>query len=183
MIPKKTHKRTRAQKENDLSFIAELATQSLTIEQIVKNINKKNEGKYTLATSVVYSDYLKVLEKWREERTALIDTLMDVDLQKLSFIEREVIAAWKKSKASNNGDPKYLSILLNCIDKRQQLLGYGKTINDVTNNIQINIQSAQVQMSQDEIKKEMARIQENIRRQIRNENTREQKGLADNRAT
>jgi phage-related holin len=163
----KRYKRTQAQIESDLSLITFMIIRSNSLQQITEALNKKNKD-YHLDKKTVFLDIQKVWQQWREKRTGLIDSFVDNYTQKLAYIENELFTEWENSKKLGMGEPKYLALVLQCIEKGQKLLGCGETPNSVTNNVQINIQSGQVAMDAEQIELERQRIEKRLLRQIRN---------------
>lgn len=101
-------------------------------------------------------DLKKIRAEWRTERVAKIDAHMDKELARLDQVEAEAWQAWERSKRnevtkqekSGNrpgdqggpfdeksktvrgqaGDPRFLSVVLDCVKKRCELLGLNAAV-------------------------------------------------------
>lgn len=91
-----TNKRTVHQKDADLALISSLMVKGWTIDQIVAEIKKVRP--YDLGRTQVYREVLKVRTKWREEAADIQRNAQAADLIRYNAIERELWAAWEKSK-------------------------------------------------------------------------------------
>jgi hypothetical protein len=97
-----------------------------------------------IAQSTVCDDLQKLQKEWKESRIRDFDTARELEIQKLDRLEREAWLAWERSQkpsqsaefkgdAANtpsrkrvknqNGDPRFLVVVHQCIASRRQLLG------------------------------------------------------------
>lgn len=118
--------------------------------------NQKNGLGYSLTIRTVWMDIKSVLDEWRKNNYNDIDAYIHIELKKLDKIENELWEAWDKSKSiskrtkikggildgnhikggeiesrqldDNNGDPRYLELLLKVQERRARLLGYERPV-------------------------------------------------------
>ncbi len=94
-----------------------------------------------VSLSTVSNDVKRVHEEWRKKRIDQFNEHIHRELTRINMIETELWAAWESSKEQRffeetsgekgettktrkgPGDPKYLSEIHKCIDKRCKLLG------------------------------------------------------------
>jgi transposase len=116
--------------------VAELYVQGWTQMQIA--------DKLQIGQATVCYDLQKLQKEWRESRIRDFDAARELEIQKLDRVEREAWAAWENSKrpsqsaefkddATNtptkkrvknqNGDPRFLVVVHQCIASRRALLG------------------------------------------------------------
>lgn len=144
---------------------------------------------YKVSHITVHKDAKKILEEWREQRSEMITNLVDREIAKLDMMEFEAWQAWEKSKGGRSrtkvrggriqngqlvssdpgsaerimentqGDPRYMMIILQCMDKRRELLGYGAA-KRVEHSGSVSIST--VQLDEDGIKKEKERMLANL---------------------
>jgi hypothetical protein len=116
--------------------IAELYVQGWTQMAIAEKLN--------IGQPTVSLDLQKLQKEWRESRIRDFDTVRELEIQKLDRLEREAWAAWERSQkpsqsaefkddATNtpskkkiknqNGDPRFLVVVHQCIASRRALLG------------------------------------------------------------
>lgn len=100
--------------------------------------------KLSVTQACVCIDLQKLQKEWRESRLRDFDAARELEIQKLDRLEREAWAAWERSQkpsqsaefkddASNtpskkkvknqNGDPRFLVVVHQCIASRRALLG------------------------------------------------------------
>lgn len=100
--------------------------------------------KLSVTQACVCIDLQKLQKEWRESRLRDFDAARELEIQKLDRLEREAWAAWersqkpsqsaefgddtsntpKKKKVKNqNGDPRFLVVVHQCIASRRALLG------------------------------------------------------------
>jgi len=114
-----------------------------------------NKDGYTVSHMTIHKHVKEILAEWKEQRKDLINNLIERELGKLDVIEFEAWQAWEASKngksrtkvvggqikngtiinsdpgsaeriiENTNGDPRYFAVILQCMDKRRELLGYG----------------------------------------------------------
>lgn len=118
--------------------------------------NHENGLEYSVTYKTVFMDIQQVLAEWKKERFKDIDNYMQLELKKLDKMEIELWDAWEKSKSAkrktkiiggrisdnsisggtldsrqiedNNGDPRYLDLLLKIQERRAKLLGYNAPV-------------------------------------------------------
>lgn len=99
--------------------------------------------------STISRDMKEILAEWRESAIRDFDEARQIELNRLFKIEAELWAAWEKSKQDatseteeisqagkrttkkkegQTGDPRYLSLVFQCIDKRTKLLGLDQNV-------------------------------------------------------
>jgi hypothetical protein len=97
-----------------------------------------------ISQALVSNDLARIRQSWRESAIRDFDAARDQELQKLDRIEREAWAAWQRSQQptqsatlngeggnqkarrtvkNQNGDPRFLEIVLRCSEARRKLLG------------------------------------------------------------
>lgn len=96
--PKKAHKRTAAQKLHDAILIAELKLKQWTEHEITAEVNRRADGAYTLTRSQIHQDIEKLEDEWRARAAVKIDLLKGRQLAALDYAEKELWAAWERSK-------------------------------------------------------------------------------------
>lgn len=116
--------------------IAELYVQGWTQMAIAEKLN--------IGQPTVSLDLQKLQKEWRESRIRDFDTVRELEIQKLDRLEREAWAAWERSQKpsqsaefgddtsntpkkkrvkNQNGDPRFLVVVHQCIASRRALLG------------------------------------------------------------
>lgn len=116
--------------------VAELYVQGWTQCAIAEKLN--------VTQACICIDLQKLMKEWRESRIRDFDTARELEIQKLDRLEREAWAAWERSQkpsqsaefkddATNtpskkrvknqNGDPRFLIVVHQCIASRRALLG------------------------------------------------------------
>jgi len=88
-------KRNRAQRERDLTFVADLYCQGLTHEKICSELNSQRD--YKLSRSQITRDVQALLARWRESSLKSVNDLKVRELAKLDNLEGQYWAAWQKS--------------------------------------------------------------------------------------
>ncbi len=100
--------------------------------------------KLQIAQSTVCEDLQRLQKEWRESRLRDFDAVRELEIQKLDRLEREAWAAWERSQKpsqsaefgddtsntpkkkrvkNQNGDPRFLVVVHQCIASRRALLG------------------------------------------------------------
>lgn len=158
------------------------------IAEMLNQENEQNDKDYSISKSQVMYDMKSILKEWQEERKDLIDLVVDRELKKLDVIEAECWQAWEKSKQGKrtttiaggqvinnqagggaikerkieetNGEIKYVTMILACMDRRRDLLGYAapKKV-EFSGSVGVGM----TPMSEDEIAKEKERIKRNLK--------------------
>ena len=116
--------------------VAELYVQGWTQIQIAEKLE--------IVQSTVSEDLKRLQKEWRESRLRDFDAARELEIQKLDRLEREAWAAWERSQKpsqsaefkdddantptkkrvkNQNGDPRFLIVVHQCIASRRALLG------------------------------------------------------------
>lgn len=116
--------------------VAELYIQGWTQCAISEKLN--------VTQPTICEDLKKLQKEWRESRLRDFDSIRELEIQKLHRLEREAWAAWERSQKpaqsaefkenssttpskkrvkNQNGDPRFLVVVHQCIASRRQLLG------------------------------------------------------------
>lgn len=94
-------KRTKDQRESDLSFCSNLFLRGYTYKEISERLNEENARRgvgYTISKQMVYRDMQRLLIEWKRERMDNIDDYVTQELRKLDKMEVELWKAWERSK-------------------------------------------------------------------------------------
>lgn len=152
--PNPTYKRTRAQRDQDSLFTEQKALRKWTLRQIADAlaIERSIDGKetYRISPQQVGIDLRKVRRKWQQEAIATVGQQVHEELRGLDAQERELWAAWEKSKEDAQrslqesikggqdggarskvqltkegqcGEPSYQRLILEVRERRAKLLG------------------------------------------------------------
>lgn len=116
--------------------VAELYVQGWTQAAIAEHLS--------VAQPTVCTDLQRIQKEWRDSRVRDFDAARDLEIQKLDRLEREAWAAWERSQKpsqsaefkdgiantptkkkvkNQNGDPRFLAVVLQAIAGRRALLG------------------------------------------------------------
>lgn len=143
-------KRTVGQTHKDNLFVSRLYLKGYSYRQIAVLFKEDKRG-YTISHAQIGFDMKKMLQEWKEEQDANIDSWVASELQKVAYLEQQYHASWEKSirnqkktkkKTGYNsfgridettkediescGDPRFLQGIERCIQKRCDLLGLDK---------------------------------------------------------
>lgn len=140
--------RTPAQREADLVVVARLYLERHPVVKIVEWLNDNRP--YRVRPGQVQSDLTKIRTIWLTECARLVNERKAEELAKLDLIEAEAWQAWHNSKRDSkrtfarqqkasgqkdgttvqgalteirDGDPRFLAMVFQCVDKRLQILG------------------------------------------------------------
>lgn len=101
-------------------------------------------GQLGVRQSTVCDDLKQLCKAWRQSSIRDFDAMRDIELEKLNQVEREAWDGFERSKQPHQsattdgqagaqkarrtvrnqyGDPRYLSVILDCIQARRELLG------------------------------------------------------------
>ncbi len=146
----KANKRSQAQKEADMELIARERTRGRSLLDIVSMIRADITRPYELSLSQVRADYLKVVAMWRENAQDYVQAGKARIVAELDAVIVEAWDSFEKSKAERtlrrvkrksgvtgdaggteqtvqtevqNGDPRFLEVITNCVDKKAKVLG------------------------------------------------------------
>lgn len=136
-------KRTKAQRLADREKIAGLLLKSWTAPMIARELK--------LSEATVNREKRILVDEWKKAAADDIDAVKAKELQKLDDLEREARAEWERSKLAYQkkvvedligrggetgrakkakietieqlGDPRYLTIIQGCMDRRAKILG------------------------------------------------------------
>jgi hypothetical protein len=147
--PTKKNKRSETQKAADLAFIEHWIIRGKTETQLAEMIGE--ERPYTISRSQIHADLMKLKRLWENEALDSRSEAIVKELVGLKSQERELWAAWEKSKLDATttttefvggdkpkskrgtktkitvegrcGEPAYMRLLLDIRAQRRQLLG------------------------------------------------------------
>jgi hypothetical protein len=150
--PATQHAKKAAMADDRRARVAHYKTRGLSVRQVIVKlaeegcVNPKTGAPWSLG--IVSADLAKLEESWKASALADTDTWKRNELAKLAEIEREACEAWsrgigKKQKTvsernqggkgtqakvavtteEQNGDPRYLAVMLDCQARRAKLLG------------------------------------------------------------
>ena len=143
-------KRTKEQREADAEVIAKLSRRGYGTKMIAAEIAKIRD--YTISYVQVSLDLKKIRAEWSKNALRDMDAIKQQELQGLEDQERELWAAWEKSKSPEEkqkqrvrtggagagagqlaerstekteqcGDPAYMRLILDIREKRAKILG------------------------------------------------------------
>lgn len=154
-----TDKRSDAQMVKDNIIIADLTLKRWTQVQIAEHL--------ALSQPTISRALTSIYKQWESDAIQKIDTLKMRELEKLDMIERTLWKAWEasigettKKKVSKietpnasgtsnnrqrveisqefeNGNPQYIKLILECVDKRARLLGLNLDAVDLGGDIRL----------------------------------------------
>lgn len=118
----------------------------MSLKEIAAAIRAEAGGTYSIATAG--KDIEAVRQEWRAEQSASVDEWVNEQLAELELLREQAMAEWERSKLQTKslkeessakdgekttitieerlGDPRYLSVVQDCIEKRAKLLGLYK---------------------------------------------------------
>lgn len=114
-------KRTKQERETDLLFISRLYVRGLTLREIAASLNAERE--YQLTFQTIAKDVKTILSRWRESIVDDVSEMRSAELIRINEIEREAWQAWTRSKKGADGDPRFLTTVQWCIERRCKLFG------------------------------------------------------------
>jgi len=80
--------------------------------------------KLGVAQSTVSEDLKLVRKRWLELQVSDLEEARAEELEKIRLVVRNAWEGWEQSKRKNGyGNPRYLNLLLSCIDKECKILG------------------------------------------------------------
>ena len=146
----KKNKRSAAQKAADLAFIEHWHIRGETETRLAEMLRRERPS-YTLSRSQIHADLMKLKKQWQDSALIQRTAAVAKELAGLEEQERELWAAWEKSKLDATttttefiggakpkrkrgtktkvtvetrcGDPAYMRLLLDIRAQRRQLLG------------------------------------------------------------
>lgn len=136
--------RSPAEIQEHLNIIAGLYLRGHSIRQIVDAVNNQSERQTSIRT--VHNDIQTLLAEYKEQRIAELEDAQRVELAKINEVEKTAWEAWERSKQKEMqtdksvtgeksrtesgttkeetpGDPRFLQIVMNCIDRRCKIMG------------------------------------------------------------
>lgn len=142
-------KRSKDQALRDRYVVAELYLKGRNLRQITDELNERSDVEYQLSMSSIARDLNLVRDHWLTSMVRDFDQAKAVELAKLDNLEREAWFAWEWSKTERKtrtikatgprhglqnvektekteesiGDPRYMQVILQCIEKRIKILG------------------------------------------------------------
>lgn len=139
-------KRTKEERERDLPVVARMYAQGHSIRDIAQYINMERE--YSLGQTAIWNDIQTVRARWLDDSVDALARHKADQLSKIDAAERQAWEGWEKSKLDKEkrkkstgiqsgkatdveteekegqaGEPKFLEIILSCIDRRCKILG------------------------------------------------------------
>lgn len=143
MAKDKLH-RTPGEIQEHLNIISGLYLRGYSIRQMVDAVNGKSKRKTSIRT--VHNDIQSLLTEYKEQRIVELEDAQRVELAKINEVEKTAWEAWETSKLKESktekdiggeyarqethitkeqtpGDPRFLQIIMNCVDKRCKILG------------------------------------------------------------
>lgn len=135
-------KRNKQQREEDLAYIARLYLQGKTHVEIAYLVSADRQ--YTLTKQTIGRDIGELNDRWYQASMTDIDRLKAVQLAKVDELEATAWEGWFKSlqdktsqttqdtegmkstsntTQSSSGDPRFLKLIDNCIERRCKILG------------------------------------------------------------
>lgn len=138
------NKRAQIQIDNDRRDIASFYLQGYTQAQIAEVINSDPDRGYTLTQQMISYDLARIREAWLESSLLDFNEVKGRELARIDKVEREAWTAWERSQddaettkvvetESNKrweaqtkgqaGDPRFLDIVMKCVDRRCKILG------------------------------------------------------------
>lgn len=142
-------KRTKDQALRDRFVVADLYLKGRNLRQITEELNERSDVDYVLSMSSIARDLNLVRDHWLASMVRDFDQAKAIELAKLDNLEREAWYAWEWSKTEKKtktikatgprhglqnvektekteesvGDPRYMQVILQCIEKRVKILG------------------------------------------------------------
>lgn len=95
---KNTSKRNNYELERDRALVAEFALQGLSDRVAAEKLNARPDVVYTISKSTVARDRQINLERLREKALIPTDESLQLQMARISLVEREAWEAWQRSK-------------------------------------------------------------------------------------
>lgn len=125
-MPRLKQKRRAVETAEKRQVIARLYLQGVTQEVIGKKLGM---------TQPAISQHLtKVREDWRQSAMVDFNERKSIEVAKLDEVERNAYEAWAKSrtgpdgKISGPGNPRFLDVIVKCIQQRKEIFGLNAPI-------------------------------------------------------
>lgn len=179
----------------DRVAITDMLLRNMSLRAIAEELNKRNEGRYTITFQQVYYDVKKLQQEWYQESQDLIEQGIVREIKKLDKIEAECWEAWEQSKKgqrstviqggfvgedgkeiagnvvnrkldSSTGDVRYLVMIERCIVRRSELLGVMFPPKK-EDGTNMTIDNAIILMEKKEIEDEIKKLWQNSNRKLR----------------
>lgn len=179
----------------DRAAITDMLLRNMSLRAIADELNKRNEGRYTITFNQVYYDVKKLQQEWYRESQDLIEQGIVREIKKLDKIEAECWEAWEQSKKgqrstviqggfvgedgkeiagnvvnrkldSSTGDVRYLVMIERCIVRRSELLGVMFPPKK-DDGTNLNIDNAIILMEKKQIEEEISKLWQNSNRKLR----------------
>lgn len=136
--------RSSAEIQEHLNIIAGLYLRGHSIRQIVDAVNNQSERQTSIRT--VHNDIQTLLAEYKEQRIVELEDAQRVELARINEVEKTAWDAWERSKQRETqtdksvtgdkartesgttkeetpGDPRFLQLIMTCIEKRCKILG------------------------------------------------------------
>jgi len=126
-------KRNKDQREQDLAVVAEMYLRGKLQQEIAEYLGSVRE--YTLSQQQISSDLRTIRKRWLDSALRDFDELKAQELAKVDHLELTYWDSWDRSKVSSPkdvhkviqdftiGDPRFLTGVQWCINKRCEILG------------------------------------------------------------
>lgn len=132
-------KRTKAQREKDLAYIEPFYVKGWALRRIAAKISSERD--YSLSAVQIMHDCHELIKRWQALQLKDIDKMKARELEKINKIESEAWRGWQRSLKNKErvttgkrtgdefmtegqaGDPRFLQVVKQCIDKRCEILG------------------------------------------------------------
>jgi predicted transcriptional regulator len=95
--------------------VAEMYLQGMSQNQIAKQIGMSQKS--------ISNDIVEIRTQWVNSSIRDFDAMRGEQLAKIDRVEAEYCAAWERSKANGDDDPRYMQGVERCVDQRCKLLG------------------------------------------------------------
>lgn len=141
--------RDKYEKERDREIVKDYYLKGYSFRKIADFVGQVVGNGYTLSFKTVATDVEAILQEWKERRIDDIHTLKIQEIEKINKLENTAWEAWEKSitnyeKTSKKhkdsmkngtskelsktdvitfGNPAYLQLINNCIERRCKILG------------------------------------------------------------
>ena len=140
--------RKQHQKEEDRLIISRLYLEGRLQADIAAHLSELRD--YKISQQLVSYDLKRIRQRWIKEQIDNFDEMKAQELAKIDQAERNAWEAWQKSRKAKaqktvertvreeekSGDPRYLSVVMHCVQERCKLRGLYSPqkheINDLT---------------------------------------------------
>ena len=127
--------RKQHQKEEDRLIISRLYLEGRLQADIAAHLSELRD--YKISQQLVSYDLKRIRQRWIKEQIDNFDEMKAQELAKIDQAERNAWEAWQKSRKAKaqktvertvreeekSGDPRYLSVVMHCVQERCKLRG------------------------------------------------------------